>query len=82
MGPDERWQMIGKVHRLWEAQRTTLVFIEHDMDIVFKIAQTIQVLKYGTVLASGTPDEIRRNTDVIDAYLGTDHRLSAEVGAA
>ncbi len=82
MGPDERWQMIGKVHRLWEAQRTTLVFIEHDMDIVFKIAQTIQVLKYGTVLASGTPDEIRRNPDVIDAYLGTDHRLSAAVGAA
>ncbi len=82
MGPDERWQMIGKIHRLWEAQRTTLVFIEHDMDIVFKIAQTIQVLKYGTVLASGTPDQIRRNQDVIDAYLGTDHRLSAAVGAA
>ena len=80
MGPDERWQMIGKVHRLWEVQRTTLVFIEHDMDIVFKIAQTIQVLKYGTVLASGTPDEIRRNQDVIDAYLGTDHQLSAAVG--
>jgi branched-chain amino acid transport system ATP-binding protein len=80
MGPDERWQMIGKVHRLWEVQQMTLVFIEHDMDIVFKIAQTIQVLKYGTVLASGTPDEIRRNQEVIDAYLGTDHRLSAAVG--
>ncbi len=80
MGPDERWQMIGKVHRLWEVQRTTLVFIEHDMDIVFKIAQTIQVLKYGAVLASGTPDQIRRNQDVIDAYLGTDHQLSTAVG--
>jgi branched-chain amino acid transport system ATP-binding protein len=72
MGPDERWQMIGKVHRLWEVQGVTLVFIEHDMDIVFKISQTIQVLKYGTVLASGTPDEIRRNPEVIDAYLGTE----------
>lgn len=82
MGPDERWQMIGRVHRLWETQRTTLVFIEHDMDIVFKIAQTIQVLKYGAVLASGTPDQIRRNQDVIDAYLGTDHQLSAAVGEA
>ncbi len=80
MGPEERWQMIAKVHRLWEVQRMTLVFIEHDMDIVFKIAQRIQVLKYGTVLASGTPDEIRRNQEVIDAYLGTDHRLSAAVG--
>ncbi|MBC7800874.1 MAG: ABC transporter ATP-binding protein [Gemmatimonadaceae bacterium] len=77
MGPDERWQMIAKVQRLWEVQRMTLVFIEHDMDIVFRIAQTIQVLKYGTVLASGTPEEIRRNQDVIDAYLGTDHPAAA-----
>jgi branched-chain amino acid transport system ATP-binding protein len=82
MGTEERWQMIGKVHRLWEAQRMTLVFIEHDMDIVFKIAQRIQVLKYGAVLASGTPDEIRRNPEVVDAYLGTDHQLSAAVGQA
>ncbi|GAC1345425.1 MAG: ABC transporter ATP-binding protein [Acetobacteraceae bacterium] len=73
MGPEERWQMIGRVHRLWEAQRMTLVFIEHDMDIVFRIAQRVQVLKYGAVLAAGTPDEIRRNPEVIDAYLGTDH---------
>ncbi len=77
MGTEERWQMIGRVQRLWEAQRMTLVFIEHDMDIVFKIARTIQVLKYGTVLASGTPGEIRRNQDVIDAYLGADHRPAA-----
>jgi len=82
MGTEERWQMIGKVHRLWEAQRMTLVFIEHDMDIVFKIAQRIQVLKYGAVLASGTPDEIRRNPEVVDAYLGTEHQLSAAVGEA
>src|SRR5919109_571597 len=35
MGPEERWQMIKKVHELWERQNITLVFIEHDMDIVF-----------------------------------------------
>jgi len=80
MGTEERWQMIAKVHRLWEAQRMTLVFIEHDMDIVFKIAQRIQVLKYGAVLASGTPDEIRRNQEVVDAYLGADHQLAGAVG--
>jgi branched-chain amino acid transport system ATP-binding protein len=82
MGPDERWRMIGKVHRLWETKRITVLFIEHDMDIVFKIAQRIYVLKYGAVLAQGTPDEIRQNQDVIDAYLGTDHRLAAAVGEA
>ena len=71
MGPEERWQMIAKVHQLWERQKMTLVFIEHDMDIVFKFAQTIRVLCYGRVLAEGTPGEIRRNPKVIDAYLGT-----------
>ncbi len=81
MGTEERWQMIARVQRLWEAQRMTLVFIEHDMDIVFKIAQRIQVLKYGAVLASGTPDEIRRNQEVVDAYLGAGHQLAGAVGA-
>ncbi len=82
MGPDERWRMIGKVQHLWQVKKMTVLFIEHDMDIVFKIAQKIHVLKYGAVLATGTADEIRRNQDVIDAYLGTDHHLSEAAGAA
>ena len=73
MGAEERWKMIDKVRRLWEVEKLTMIFIEHDMDIVFKVAQSISVLKYGQVLAEGTPDEIRRNQEVIDAYLGTDH---------
>ena len=81
MGPDERWRMIGKVQELWQAKKMTVLFIEHDMDIVFKIAQTIHVLKYGAVLAQGTADEIRRNPDVIDAYLGSDHHLAQAAGA-
>jgi branched-chain amino acid transport system ATP-binding protein len=80
MGPDERWLMISKVQDLWRVKKMTILFIEHDMDIVFKIAQKIHVLKYGAVLAQGTPDEIRSNQDVIDAYLGTDHHLAQEVG--
>ena len=71
MGPDERWKMIEKVQRLWRTQNLTLVFIEHDMDIVFGIASSIRVLCYGRVLAEGTPDEIRANPAVIEAYLGT-----------
>jgi branched-chain amino acid transport system ATP-binding protein len=81
MGPDERWRMIGKVQHLWQVRKMTVLFIEHDMDIVFKIAQQIHVLKYGAVLATGTADDIRRNQDVIDAYLGTDHHLSEAAGA-
>jgi branched-chain amino acid transport system ATP-binding protein len=75
MGPDERWRMIDRVHRLWQARGLTLVFIEHDMDIVFRIAQSVRVLRYGAVLAQGTPDEVRRNPAVVEAYLGADHAL-------
>jgi branched-chain amino acid transport system ATP-binding protein len=71
MGPDERWRMIETVHQLWETQKITLIFIEHDMDIVFKIAPSICVLCYGRLLAQGSPDEIRANPAVIEAYLGT-----------
>ena len=78
MGAEERWKMIEKVHDLWKATDLTVVFIEHDMDIVFKIAQSISVLKYGQVLARGAPDDIRRNREVIDAYLGEDHSAPAE----
>ncbi len=77
MGPEERWRMIDRVYQLWESEKLTLVFIEHDMDIVFKIAPSIRVLCYGRVLAEGTPDEIRNNPAVIDAYLGTEHGEAA-----
>ena len=62
MGPEERWQMMETVHQLWERKKMTLIFIEHDMDIVFKFAQTIRVLSYGRVLAEGTPEEVRRQS--------------------
>jgi branched-chain amino acid transport system ATP-binding protein len=77
MGTEERWRMIDKVHELWQREKITVVFIEHDMDIVFKIAPTIVVLCYGRILATGTPDAIRQNDAVIEAYLGTEHHAGA-----
>ena len=77
MGTEERWRMIEKVHELWVREKITVVFIEHDMDIVFKIAPSIVVLCYGRILATGTPDEIRKNPAVIEAYLGTDEHAGA-----
>lgn len=72
MGPDERWEMVDRVSALWKASGLTLVFIEHDIDIVFKISQTVRVLSYGALLAEGSPDEIRNNPKVIEAYLGSE----------
>ena len=74
MGPDERWRMIERVRALWEQHKLTLIFIEHDMDIVFQVANTIRVLCYGRVLAEGTPDQIRNNPAVIEAYLGAEEQ--------
>lgn len=71
MGPEERLLMMERVHYLWQREKITIIFIEHDMDIVFARAQTIRVLYYGALLAQGTPDQIRNNQAVIDAYLGT-----------
>jgi branched-chain amino acid transport system ATP-binding protein len=51
-------------------ERRTLVMVEHDMDVVFNLADRISVIYYGRVLATGTPDEIRGNDEVKRAYLG------------
>ncbi len=48
----------------------TLIIIEHDMDVVFSLADRISVLHYGTILVTGTPDEVRNDQRVKDAYLG------------
>ena len=51
----------------------SVLFIEHDMQLVFRFARRIVVLTSGSVLAEGSPDEIRRNDDVRAAYLGSTH---------
>lgn len=50
----------------------TLVMVEHDLNVVFEIADRISVLVYGEIIATGTPEEIRNNKAVQEAYLGTE----------
>ena len=61
----EAVKLIGRV-----TQGKTLIIVEHDMEVVFSLADRITVIYYGEILASGPPDEIRQNQKVKDAYLG------------
>jgi len=74
MSPEERQLTRDLIKRLWEQFSLTLIFIEHDMDIVFGIAQVVRVLQLGRLLAEGSPEEIRNNPEVITAYLGEEVR--------
>jgi branched-chain amino acid transport system ATP-binding protein len=68
MSRDETHYAVGLIRRLTEGK--TVVIIEHDMDVVFSLADRITVLHYGQILATGAPEEIRQNQAVKDAYLG------------
>jgi branched-chain amino acid transport system ATP-binding protein len=70
MAPDERIKMMHLLKGLHEYFQLTTVFIEHDMDMVFGIAQVIRVLVQGRLIAEGPPDYIRQHDAVIEAYLG------------
>jgi branched-chain amino acid transport system ATP-binding protein len=70
MGDEETDNMVSLIRRLHDKQRLSILFIEHDMDVVFGIAQRITVLDQGRVLAEGTPQEVGADRRVRAAYLG------------
>jgi len=70
MSPEERVSTIELVSRLVRERGLTLLFTEHDMDIVFSVSHRITVLHQGRVLADGRPAEIRANAEVQKVYLG------------
>lgn len=72
MSPEETEETVTLVRELWEAGGLTVVLTEHDMKVVFGLAQEVTVLEQGRVLCSGEPAEVRSRPDVIQAYLGKD----------
>ena len=61
---------VAVIRKVTRDRRLTTILVEHDMDVVFDLADRISVLHFGRVIAEGTPDEIRRNAEVQTAYLG------------
>ena len=70
MAPRERHEIMALVARIAGDTGLTVVFTEHDMDVVFAVARRITVLHQGAVLAEGAPAEVRANGDVQRVYLG------------
>ncbi|WP_299396632.1 ABC transporter ATP-binding protein [Pelagibius sp.] len=73
MNVEEKEDMCRFVLDVNDEFGTTIALIEHDMGVVMDISDRVVVLDYGRKLADGTPDEVRANQDVIDAYLGVSH---------
>ena len=72
MSSEETREAVKLIERITKGK--TLIIVEHDMEVVFRVADRISVLYYGQVLASGPPEKIRNDQKVKDAYLGEEEK--------
>lgn len=70
MNPTETRELMETIRQIREMFGVSILLIEHDMSLVMGVCERIYVLDYGTLIADGTPDQIRSNEKVIKAYLG------------
>lgn len=70
MNPQETAELTELIRKITDEFNITIMLIEHDMSLVMEVTERIYVLEYGRLIAQGTPDEIKTNQRVIEAYLG------------
>ena len=70
MAPDDRRAVGGMINRLREEEGLTLLLTEHDMEVVFGLATRLTVLNHGEIIATGDPEEVRRDPMVHEIYFG------------
>ena len=76
MSVEEREEITALVRRLHDERDLTLLLVEHDMNMVMRIAQRVLVLDFGQMIALGAPAAIQRDERVIRAYLGEEHAVA------
>ena len=70
MSPDETQATVDLVEDLQDELELTIVLVEHDMEVIFRVADRIAVLNRGSIIADGSPEEVQGDADVQEAYLG------------
>ncbi len=70
MNPSETAELMENIRKIRDTFHIAIMLIEHDMNLVMGICEGIAVLNYGKIIAKGTPEEIKNNSTVIEAYLG------------
>jgi branched-chain amino acid transport system ATP-binding protein len=70
MNPEEKGDLARFILDIREARKIPIVLVEHDMEVVMDISDTVTVIDFGKVIASGSPEQVRADPAVISAYLG------------
>ena len=80
MNPSETADLMENIVKIRDTFHIAILLIEHDMNLVMGICEGICVLNFGQIIAKGTPDEIKNNQVVIEAYLGKGNKSNKKGG--